>query len=176
MRVVRERVEMGPKRGWDRGSLRDETIWERSWWSQELFGLGLVCGPAKNLVFATKELVDRLFLGADKLEHNRDTDELFSGEREPFWGPRNASVETDMMGHQGGRRQRLVPAPRFPFPFLFQKPIPIPPPLLYCTVHAVVFVHLPPLHLVVAFPLIPEGLDASSESVVWLIPSFFTLF
>src|SRR5216683_3783975 len=112
MHVVRERVGMGPKRGWDWGSLRDETIWERSWWSQELrvsFGLGFVCGPPKNLVFPTKEeLVDRLSLGADKLEHNRDTDELFSGEREPFWGSRNSSLET---GTRGGRRQRLVRAP-----------------------------------------------------------------
>src|SRR5216683_7118735 len=123
MHVVRERVGMGPKRGWDWGSLRDETIWERSWWSQELrvsFGLGFVCGPPKNLVFPTKEeLVDRLSLGADKLEHNRDTDELFSGEREPFRGPRNASVETDMMGHppdQGWEATASSPSSTFPFP------------------------------------------------------------
>jgi hypothetical protein len=43
-------------------------------------------------------------------------------------------------------------------------------------VHAVVFVHLPPLHLVLASPLILEDLevlDASSESVVVAHPEFF---
>jgi hypothetical protein len=107
-----------------------------------------------------------------------DADELHSGDRESFFGARNASVETDMMGHppdQGWEATASSPNtgthPRFPFPVSVPNPHPQPSaplqisssaPLALLRLYAVVFVHLPPIHLVLAFSLIPEDLDASS--------------
>ena len=50
-------------------------------------------GPIKKHSFCDQRTCRPLFLGADKVEHNRDADEIPSGDRESFFGARNAKPQ-----------------------------------------------------------------------------------